>query len=378
MIVMFPLLTDETVSPNIIPGVCTALERFALIYKLDEILRWGGLPLDSRIISYGKDIASIATRAAGGPTALFGAPMTEGAISEYEADKHKSDLYNSAMEKGLDLMDPISAGVKATKAVIDTGLSIEKTIRDRKKEKFEKEKELLRVPERKIDVKAIDIKSNLSVEPTWITTQSRKGTAVLGVKVVPYPIDSTAFVHRIVRDMSLSFYDEVLERYERGITRMFYTVMRKLPIFRSINIKKDPFSDIIYARSKYKGNIFTLFNLASLQDESIFREAGGVDKLFRLGWNSILISDDVTKRVVFCMKEFGGMCSVINYSYVYASIGSEYAKEYGNLEDLKKSSSPFFKTKIRPARVFAESLSAQILERFNGLSIPCIEGDCKE
>ena len=375
MIVMFPLLTDETVSPNIIPGVCTALERFALIYKLDEILRWGGLPLDSRIMSYGKDIANIAARAAGGPTALFGAPMVEGAIQE---QNNKSDLYKKAMEKGLDLLDPISTGVKTTKYALDMGLSIEKTLRDREKEKFEKEKELLRVPERKVDVKAIDVKSNLSVEPTWLTTWSRKGTAVIGVKVVPYPIDSTAFVHRIIRDMSLNFYDEVLERYERGITRLFYTTMRKLPLFRSINIKKDPFSDIIYARSKFKGNIFALFNLSSLQDESIFRESGGVDKLFRLGWNSILVSDDVTKRVTFCMKEFGGMCSVINYSYVYASIGSEYAKEYGNLEDLKKSSSPFFKTKIRPAKVFGESLSQQILERFSGLSIPCIDGDCKE
>lgn len=469
MIVVFPLLFDSSVSPNIIPGICATLERFAVIYKMDYILKWGGLPLNSRLISWTKDGLNSLAQAHGIPTAgLFESNILNESIKD-EKEKVSSILTNRFSDldtnavKNLDTkLNQIDTAYKhgktfstrkefesmgaddlavmtriigsnpekysdstkdlvhnnfkralgglgidtkwlpssdrdlsklgkeeRLKKTIDKEFEIEKekrgTERDIEKERRQRELErkekaiYYRSPDRSVRWSKGELTSTISIEPTWIQTQSSKGTAIIGVKVVPYPIDPAPFVYRMMQDMSLSFYDEVLERYERGITRLFAKIMRWkiIPKFKKVPIKKDPFEDIIYARSRYAGNIFTLFNLASLENEDMFRDAGGVDKLFRLGWKSILVSDDVTKRVMFCMQEFGGICSVVNYSYLYASLGGTYAKEYGALEDLKKSSSPFFRSKIKPKKLFGESYVNKTISRFSGLSIPCIDGDCK-
>lgn len=499
MIVVFPLLVDSSVSPNIIPGVCATLERFALVYKMDYIFKWGGLPLDSRVIGWTKDGLNSFAQVHGIPTAgifenevltedkpsmpqeikdllsksigsidqnlvrdnkdllgqidtafshgktihsvpggsidlhsleakdwivlsrLIAISPTEyddktkemvadnlkrtlaglevdtkwismpGKESELKKDKPLSwkgiekELKTKGVEKGVEkavgefIGIPFHAVNKYVDNLINAMFEKKKEQRRIEKERREKGGTFYEAPDRAVKWNKGELTSTISVEPTWITTQSRKGTAIIGVKVVPYPIEPSPFIHRMMQDMSLSFYDEVLERYERSLTRIFATVMRwkVIPKFKKTPIKKDPFEDVIYARSRYAGNIFTLFNLSSLEDEDIFKDAGGVDKLFRLGWKSILVSDDVTKRVMFCMKEFGGVCSVVNYSYLYASLGGTYAKEYGALEDLKKSSSPFFRNKIKANQMLGESYAQKKISRFSGFGIPCVDGDCK-
>ena len=39
MIVIYPLLLSDTVSKNIVPGLAKVIERYLLIYKMDEILQ---------------------------------------------------------------------------------------------------------------------------------------------------------------------------------------------------------------------------------------------------------------------------------------------------------------------------------------------------
>ena len=396
MIVMFPLLTDDTVSPNVVPGVVKALERFALIYKMDDILKWGGMPADSRIIGFAKDNLGILARQYNLPglaTVAESENLSEAGKGVFgsQTDKQEYDSHGNPTDRSRSIQLPSVLGIaKDIVGTADTtwklGKDIARTISGAEAKEREKDAAHTRVwsqkpltPDRKIDINSTDLKSNLSVEPTWVTVQSRKGSAVIGIKVVPYPINAAPFVDRVSRDMSLNIFDELVERYERSVTKMFFNIMRnmKIPFLKRASLAADPFKDVIYARSKYKGNVFTLFNLASLKAENAFQSSGGVDKLFRLGWNSIVIADDVTKRAIFCMKEFGGVCSVINYAYIYASLGSEYAKEYGSLEDLKKSSSPFFKSKIKAQRFIGESMALEYMERFKNLGIPCIDGDCK-
>lgn len=404
MIVMFPLLTDDTVSPNVVPGVVKALERFALIYKMDYILKWGGMPADSRIIGFAKDNLGILARQYNLP----GLATVAESENISEAGKgifgSQTTTSTSGMSGGkfsntnkVDIQLPsVTSAVKDTLGIADTGYKLTRGIyKDlisptglTPGERKEKEADYAHgrvwnqkplTPDRKVDINSTDLRSNLSVEPTWVTVQSRKGSSVIGIKVVPYSINAAPFIDRVSRDMSLNIFDELIERYERSVSKLFFNIMRnmKIPFLKRAPLAADPFKDVIYARSKYKGNVFTLFNLASLKAENAFQSSGGVDKLFRLGWNSIVIADDVTKRAIFCMKEFGGVCSVINYAYIYASLGSEYAKEYGNLEDLKKSSSPFFKSKIKAQRFIGESIALEYMERFKNLGIPCVDGDCK-
>ena len=45
MIIVFPMLADENVSQNALPGICKALERFVMIYELDAIMKITGLKI---------------------------------------------------------------------------------------------------------------------------------------------------------------------------------------------------------------------------------------------------------------------------------------------------------------------------------------------
>ena len=148
MIVTFPLLMDATINSSVVPGVCKNLERYCLIHKLDTILKWGGLPSDSRIIQWGVAAAQVAG------SALLASEIKKGNVLS-EDDIH---VHNTGNEK----------------VTVITGDKDDKKHYDPEGEK--------------VDIKAVDVKSTLSIEPTWVTVQSKKGSAVVGVKVIPYPI----------------------------------------------------------------------------------------------------------------------------------------------------------------------------------------------
>jgi len=336
MIVTFPLLMDATINSSVVPGVCKNLERYCLIHKLDTILKWGGLPSDSRIVQWG--IA--AAQAAG--SVLLASETKKGNVLR-EDDIH---IHNTGNEK----------------VNVITG---------------DKEEKKPHEPDRAVDVRGVDVKSTLSIEPTWVTIQSKKGSAVIGVKVIPYPIPAEPFVEQLISDHSLKFFDRLVARYERTLTRQFYNMMRRLPIFHlNLDLKKDPLKDIIYARSKYGWNVFCMLNLASIENDEIFKEQGGVSRLFKLGWQAVIVADDVTQRLVFCLKEDGGLCSIVHYPFLYSALGRDQADAYGKLSDLQKSTSPFFTHKVRLASFFGESIAYRKLKRFAGLGFPCI--DCED
>jgi hypothetical protein len=475
MIVNFPLLVDDTISSGIIPGVCKALEKYTLTYKLDQVLKWGGLPADSRLISFAKDSIDLLAKQNNLPVlGLFGENyivpdmpygerLSEGdkpfdisrdakefenkpgkhetvhgqfddvgghdkksqsysqadsaakAIVHFTFDNRQNipsnasqvpqsiinqispqtdwnivrDIFKDVLKNGKDKKDSWDKELlkKAADSVVSRSfINVADMFKDAVHTRpYDREKEAdKRVwsgnTDRKVDVKTTDIGQSLSIEPTWATTQSRKGTAVIGVKVFPYTVDSAPFVNRITRDMAVNLTDELLERYERGVTRAFYRIMRniKIPILRRLPLEKDPFNDIIYARSIFGGNVYCMLNLTALKDDDTFKDQGGVDKLYRMGWNGIMIADDVTKVVTFCMKETQGGCSMVPYSYIYASIGQQYSKAYGDLEDLKKSMSPIFSRKISNRKLFEQAMVLGKLADYSGIKIPCLNEDCNK
>ena len=80
----------------------------------------------------------------------------------------------------------------------------------------------------------------------------------------------------------------------------------------------------------------------------------------------MIITDDVNKKATFCMKEFGGICSVVPYPFIYASLGKDHAKVYDDLEDVKRSASPFFSLRKRRKQVFGETLAYNRLNTYLG------------
>ena len=98
-----------------------------------------------------------------------------------------------------------------------------------------------------------------------------------------------------------------------------------------------------------------MLNYADFTDSGIFKNQGGIFKLHTLGWNSFIAADNVGKRALFCMKEFHGLCSSVPYSFIYSSLGKEHVKAYESEEEIQRSASPFFKTKISQKRLYSES-----------------------
>jgi hypothetical protein len=133
-------------------------------------------------------------------------------------------------------------------------------------------------------------------------------------------------------------------------------------------ISGDPEKDIIFGSTKYESNVFCLLNSQDLEHDIHFKNAGGISKLFQLGWNSIIINDDVNKRTSFCMKQFGGLCSSVSHQFLFSSFGKENDRVYEKLEDIQKVTTPFFRSKINPSKIFGESLSSEKLLKYSDYS----------
>ena len=39
MIVVYPMITSKTINPNVLPGICKALEKYVLVYELEDLLK---------------------------------------------------------------------------------------------------------------------------------------------------------------------------------------------------------------------------------------------------------------------------------------------------------------------------------------------------
>ena len=57
MIVIYPMLTSGSVSPNVLPGIVKAVEKYILLYNTDQVLRDAGGSKAGKIISTGAKIA---------------------------------------------------------------------------------------------------------------------------------------------------------------------------------------------------------------------------------------------------------------------------------------------------------------------------------
>ena len=371
MIRMFPLLVDSSISANIIPGVCKVLERYLIVYKLDDLVtlsRFGSSP--------GQLMGETGRKIVAGSLAAITGRMNESLmLQERSRDDIEEDKL--AHQKSRDEAKDIEEKNKKERE--------EKKEEEEKKEKKEKdEQEVLRI-QATVKVDTHDIRSNLSLEPTWLTTQGSSGTILIGVKVFPVPITNPQdYIAQLMTDKGLKTFERILQSTGNSVIRGFRSIMRgvlRKPL-RWIGIvfpeiSGDPFDDIILGKSKFGQNTMLLLNYANIKDDQLFMDSGGLDKLFALGWTSVLIADEVAKKLIFCMKEFYGHCSFIPYSFIYQSMGSEAMRAYQDLEAAKKSMSPFQQQKVDASKFFGESLAQESLKKYIGLNLPCLEEDCK-
>lgn len=333
MIVIFPMLVDGTISENVIPGVCKALEKFILIYQMEAIMKITGL----KILYVGGSLATMAART------VIPKTQTEAEVPPGHPPSGTKNLQNVTPQQ-VYVNPNINVNVKGSgggKNLADTAFNILKSTRDLATTNVEFPKD-----------------QSLSLEPTYTIVTTPTGTRLIGVKVIPFPVKTKKYSLPVLLcgEASLGFFTSLILRYERKVIRGFWALCRalRIPFLKSKIISGDPEKDILWASTVYKRNIFCLVNHDDMKDE-LFKEAGGINQLFDVGWNSFISADEINKRVIFCMKQFNGLCSSVPYSFVYSSVGKDHLKVYEKLEDIKKAANPFFKTsKSSMKKIFEE------------------------
>jgi len=334
MIVVFPILTDESISHNVLPGICKALEKFILVYEMDAVMKMTGL----KVLKIGGKIAGSMVAASG----MLAKTKTESDnLLEVEPPPEHLRPRTKDEQKQQDYHTDKSKTTKPGEQIFDTM----KGIKDLGTVKVDMPKD-----------------QSLSLEPTYIMVTTTTGTKIIGIKVIPFPVktkDGHSLADLLTVDASLKFMDTMVFQISRKVIRAFWALCRglRVPFLKDRVITGDPEKDILWASSFHKRFVFCLLNFADISDSNFFRNAGGIHKLHSIGWNSFVLADDVNKRAIFCMKEFHGLCSSVPYQFIYSSFGKDNAKVYDNLEDVKKSASPFFKVSVSAKKVFGESIN---------------------
>jgi hypothetical protein len=306
------MLVSENTNMNMLPPICKILEKYILVYRMEDVL------------SYMRGISI--------PLAL--APFA----------KTKESLQVEQMMGPND--EP--AGIYMKKAEKER---IKRELEKRQKKSDDTSKEDDKVKDRlqKAELGTVNIDTprndkDITLEPTWVKMSHPKlGSIIVGVKVVPFKVSSEYnYIHYLLNDINSNTIEKMIEVTKRKFIRIFWSIARKLP-FMSKTLTGDPSKDVFFAETVHRHNVFCLFNYLDLEKSDLMNSTSNVQKLFDLGWNSIILADDVNKRVTFCMKEFHGMCSTVPSNYLTSSFGKDYQKVFDDMADVRKSASPFFR-----------------------------------
>lgn len=343
MIVIYPLLLSDTVSKNIVPGLAKVIERYLLIYKMDEIIQ------SAKSGGYRKKL-----KVQGGKLI----------IKEAEDD----DLYLPDSRT-----KPLPEKEVKDK---DHELQKQRSEREQSREDREHKKAMDNAKSATVDIGTMDMQS-LSAEPTWVKIDVQVGdikqTDLLGVKVVPVMVKSNEKLVRILMfDKNVKgLHGQVLtfgRKIIRGLWKIWQKFWSTVPVVgkgRGVP-SGDARQDILLHKSLYahdkRANIFMGINFQDLDDELFFNNAASINKLFKKGWESFIVCDDVNRIAHFCMEDFKGMTTSLNYAMIYQTIGQ--FKVYESLEDVKRSSSALFKRKMKTSKLISMALAKQKLNKY--------------
>lgn len=319
MIIVYPMLISNNIQSSVLPGIAKTLEKYTLTYKMDDIIN------QINLYAKGKKISR------------------RGSMLKLSEDI-KND--NSILEQGT--KHP-SGAIPVTVAGGSGGKSDGGSVK-------------IDTPK---DVSSTLSLTALSLEPTWIKVDTPLGTRIVGIKVVPFPVRSDAkLIDLITHDRYMKMIPAMLTIVGRKILKSIWATIRwsRLP-FTQLSISGDPKKDIIFARTVHRDDIFVAMNLIDIGSE-FFEKTHNIKWMHKLGWSSFTITDDINKFAYFCMKEFHGMCSMVQYNFMYTTISKEHGRIFEDMEDVKKSSSPFFRLSKRSTEIVGEKYASHKLSKF--------------
>jgi len=385
MIVMYPLIVSKTVNPNILPGVCKALEKYVYVNNTDGVIE----AANQSIKKQQSKTNSYVTLKNIGNTLKFRLEHIESdkTIDDYITEDWSIDDWDDEFltEKPKGSVQQVYNSDKTPKQNNDKPPKNKSEKRNSYKDNYQKpnisssssSKEIINEPPKigKMDADSIN------TSPTWNTITDQQGeTKAIGVKVIPFIIDNE---QSLVKLMTIDRYRSKLSKNIQVQSRKILRFMHRLANAtwkRTIGfmfswtgfvdkdlqkgtVSKNWKNDIILQNTFFKQNMFVLLNKMDLEDD-FTKSASGVKKLFKLGWTSFVIADDINKVVTFCMKDYRGMCSMVNYGFLYADARTQ-SQVYTDIEDIRKSAGPLFRMKRRKKSMITDSLAQYKLDKYS-------------
>jgi len=357
MIVVYPMLTSSNVNPNILPGLAKAVEKYTLVYNTDDILK----VVNGNLATVLKYSLPLAVTAGSFYLKTRGMEDVKNVMKRFrkESLEEISSRGNLGRRRGGGKQDPLRF----------SGQKDYPQSQPNPEEKPEMGPVKSPMPIKGSGTSKIDIPKSfpetLSLEPTWIQLQTDlKGLQLLGVKVVPFVIESTdSIIDLMLKDVNLKTWSFQTQKYLRKVPRFLFRFMRalRIPMIKDKALTGNPKTDFIYGTTGYGRNMFIALSNLDLEQSSIFSDPNAMRRLYKLGWTSIIITDDVNKNATFCMKEFGGICSQIPFGYIMASQGKGQNEVFKDLEDVKRSAGPFFRMSTNRRKMFGERA---VLDRY--------------
>lgn len=373
MIIMIPMLCSNTVNYSAVPGIAKAMERNILIHGLDFALdlqnkedfktHGGKLEINENFNINTENFHIL-------DDDYKGVDLKE--ASSYIQEELKDDpLNNLSQEELKDEYEQLEYKSKSIDVEGGTTKDKEKAeeIRDKQKEIEDRLKELESRKKQVVDSSArVSLQMEaMSLEPTWMHVDRIVGgkriTDLLGIKVLPFMIQSDEkLINLLMYDKNLNNFDSKIVSLGRKIRKNVYDLykraMDRIPVAKHFlsgrkSVSGDARKDVILAKSSFKKNVVVCVNKLDFEDD-FFKSTSSVNKLFKMGWNSIIAMDDSQKTAYFCLQEFKGICFPVQYSYIFSTLGKEQKRVFDDLNDLKKSSGGLFRRKI-PKRKLMEN-----------------------
>lgn len=366
MIIVWPLIVSKTVNPNILPGVCKALEKYIYVHELDRVIEAANTNIKE---NRKKSDRYTFIKAVGGALRLESTDVDPFNYIE-EKDKQTTQTFD---------VDPNTGARTATSVQVRDNPPERDTYKDQydtAKAKDDYRKFAGEAP----NIGRVD-SSAINTEPTWNTVYDQQGrTSAIGVKVVPFIIQNE---QSLIRLMTSDRYRSALSRdlhvQARWLLKLMHRVANKtwkatIGTFLSWTgfVSKDLESgtitqnwknDIILQNTTFKDQMFVLLNKMDLEDDFL-HSAQGVKKLFSLGWTSFVVADDMNKVVNFCMKTYKGMCSMVNYGFLYSDSRSHH-QVYKDIDEISSRSGPLFRLKNRRKTMITDNLAKQKLDLYS-------------
>jgi len=367
------MLTSKSITPHVVPGICKTLEKFLLIYRLDDIL--SSLGVVSATIGAGVFGLSTLLKSTGGKYKIYEHQdliyeqnqKWSGAVtpSGQKVDTNGNLMFNNDGSPTIDPKYKSADPYAGAKSAIDLKNSIDQS----DKEKIRSKKDALQDLQNQVGVQNINFpqSNTLNIEPTWASITTKTGASmIIGIKVIVFPIDSDQnIVYMMSQDLLLKGFERVVKQYSRKVARSIFSLTKHIPFIGTGEVITDsPEKAVLWGKTEHGRNIFMCLNYSDINNSEMILTATSVVKLFKMGWSSFVVSDDINKRAIFCIREFKGICSTYPYQYLFTSISKDANKVYNDVDDIRKSASPFFRAQLPMKKVFGESVAYQKLDKY--------------